>query len=544
MWPMKDGFLGGRVLEGRMPAAPLLLAVALLLGGCSHVLVYDERRDKQGQDAKKAVAEARISDTVGALEKSLAEVTDLEEARARDRATYLFDSELQVVVSASSLSSRSDSKMKSQDGLQTVVNDRLEKIAGKSFTSDVFKKRKAEAAAINGKRAALSGELLVFQGVVGIRFSDCQAVYAASADPTSDDLAKRGVLAPVFLERLDGPPSTRRAVAKNKFDDLVGRCASIDVAVKKQKEVGGGTVAQHLLDEIAVVQGALSKHDAEMDYAREELKVATDAMAKVAKETMPDASKLKELEGKATKVAETVSKLSQAVEDGTAHAIALAKLGHLEAVLGALAGARSDGKVELTADEKVSVAVIRDIAGWTDEANELLAAAKKPRLVPLVLAIDQQRLVIKGIEARQAGKKKRLDALQKQLAAVENEGMALAEIREALGKDPTWNAKSLKVLVAETKEKDKARLLRALSVYADDVKKFRAEADVWNRRALAAQYMEGLTRAKYAAAQWDGLSDSIATVLADYHTAGVKTSDIAEFFKALGLLSIGAGVAK
>ena len=56
--------------------------------------------------------------------------------------------------------------------------------------------------------------------------------------------------------------------------------------------------------------------------------------------------------------------------------------------------------------------------------------------------------------------------------------------------------------------------------------------------------MEGLTRAKYAAAQWDGLSDSIATVLADYHAAGVKTSDIAEFFKALGLFYVGAGVAK
>jgi DNA-binding protein H-NS len=222
----------------------------------------------------------------------------------------------------------------------------------------------------------------------------------------------------------------------------------------------------------------------------------------------------------------------------------LAKLGHLEAVLGALAGAKSDGKVELTANEKVSVAVIRDIAGWTSEANELLAAAKKPRLVPLVLAIDQQKLVIQGIEAAQAGKKKRRDALQQQFTAVENEVLALAAIREALDKDPSWNAKSLNVLVAETKEKDKARLLRALAVYADDVKRFRAEADVWSGRAMAAQYMEGLTRAKHAAAQWDGLSDSIATVLADYHAAGVKTGEIAEFFKALGLLSIGAGVTK
>ncbi len=38
--------------------------------------------------------------------------------------------------------------------------------------------------------------------------------------------------------------------------------------------------------------------------------------------------------------------------------------------------------------------------------------------------------------------------------------------------------------------------------------------------------------------------DMAAKVLADYHTAGIKTADITEFFKGLGLVAIGVGAAQ
>jgi sulfur transfer protein SufE len=88
------------------------------------------------------------------------------------------------------------------------------------------------------------------------------------------------------------------------------------------------------------------------------------------------------------------------------------------------------------------------------------------------------------------------------------------------------------------------RLHRALAVYADEVQQHRIDGAVWLVRERSAQYEEGLAQSKSIAAQWDGLMDTQAKVLADYHAAGIKRSDIAEFFKALGLVSIGVGVAQ
>ena len=80
----------GRRWPQRIAPVSLLLAL-LLLEGCSHILVHDERGDKQAQETKQLVAEGRIGDTVAALGKSFGEVAALQETRARDRAAYLFD---------------------------------------------------------------------------------------------------------------------------------------------------------------------------------------------------------------------------------------------------------------------------------------------------------------------------------------------------------------------------------------------------------------------------------------------------------------------
>jgi hypothetical protein len=63
-------------------------------------------------------------------------------------------------------------------------------------------------------------------------------------------------------------------------------------------------------------------------------------------------------------------------------------------------------------------------------------------------------------------------------------------------------------------------------------------------RSEAALYERNLVDSRFAAAQWDSLMDMIAKVLADYHAAGVKPAELAEFFKALGLVAIGVGVAQ
>src|SRR6478609_4705816 len=97
----------GRTASLRGPArtsrrALGLLAVVWLASGCAHNVIYDENRDKQGQEVKKAVSEARLADSVASLEKGFNEVAAREEANARGRAIYSFDLRLRNAARAPS----------------------------------------------------------------------------------------------------------------------------------------------------------------------------------------------------------------------------------------------------------------------------------------------------------------------------------------------------------------------------------------------------------------------------------------------------------
>lgn len=523
-----------------------LLAGTLFVTGCTHhVLVHDERRDKQGQDAKKLVAEAHVGDTVAALEKAFNDVAVLEEARARDRAAYLFDLELRVVSRAPALGSRFEEGVTGQtDGLQTVVESRLKKLALSDPSLDKLKTLRKSAATIKARRATAEVDLNEFYGTAGHRFEDCAAVYAESEDP-SGKTDKREVVSPALLKKL---PAAKRVTARVKFTELVEKCSRVDSALSEHGMLFNGIAINKVRSDIHGIQTDLQQHAIDMNKARDQLDVVARELKAASEQAKSgDSSKLEALQKRAITVAELVKHLSQgnqALGEGGAHAMAAEKLDRLEAVLGAVAGASVEGKVELTEDEKVSVAVIRGIPALADEADKLLTEARKPRLAPLVAAVDQQKLVLKGFEARQAAKHKQLEARQRQLDAMLDEAEALANVLRPLKENGAWASRSIEHLLGELSGQAKVNFLRALSIYADDVKRFRMEADVWDRRALAAKYEEGLSQSKYAAAQWDALADTIATVLSDYHAAGIKQADLAEFFKALGLVTIGVGVAK
>ena len=164
--------------------------------------------------------------------------------------------------------------------------------------------------------------------------------------------------------------------------------------------------------------------------------------------------------------------------------------------------------------------------------------------MPFLAAIDHQKLVLQGFEAAREAKHKQAEAARNRLRAALNERLALTRILQPLTKDASWETQSLSDLDRGLPARDKVVLYRALAIYADEVPQARIDGAVWKSRELAAQYEESLVQSKSAAAQWDALMDTLAKVLADYHAAGIKNADIAEFFKALGLVGIGVGVAQ
>ncbi|RZL01761.1 MAG: hypothetical protein EOP36_10340 [Rubrivivax sp.] len=511
-----------------------LLAMALL-SGCANTWVHDEQRDKQAQDTQKLVAEVRTSDTVAALEKTFAEVAALEEQRARDSAAYLFDQELRVMARASSLTAQFDAAATTQDGLKTVVTKRLADL-GLTDTSKLADLRRLSASFVARQRA-LQSTLIEFRGTVGHRFDSCLDVQAASDN---------GGLSDAFLARI---PADRQQRARSKFPALLEDCQKVQATLdERSKLVKASSLFQALYQRQDNVQTESLRYEQALKQARHELEEAAAAHHEAATALAPAAQdKLDTVEARAKRLADAAGRLSKGLTglgDAGAHALATEKLTHLEAILLAVAGTPPEGSVQLSDKEQVSVALLRDIPALADEADQLFKEAKKPRLVPLMATIDQQKLIVQGYEAHRLSKHKELTAVNSEIEVGLKEVEALGKVLHPLEQHAAWANRSLQQLLDGLPPPEKAQLLRALAIYADEVKQYRIEGKAWTVRAEAARHEAGFVRSKYAAAQWDALIGTIATVLADYHAAGIKRADLAEFFKALGLVAVGVGVAQ
>lgn len=526
--------------------AVLLTGVLWLAAGCAHNVVFDERRDKQAQDLKKTVTEAHVAGTVAALAKTSAEVAAREEVRASDRASFLFDLEMRVVSRAPSLASKFDET--GVNGLITVVQERLATLGvtnkNPNDPNAVLTSIRTVDAEMRARSKALEVDLIEFHGTVGRRLTGCAEIYAGS-DKRIDQQSKPSE--PFVADFADD----RRSLVRAKFPGLFERCMAIDEVRKERDDLfGEGKLVRSLYQRVEEVERQAVAYDEAQRMARADLERAISAFRDSGTDvadTSGQPTKLELVEQRARSLGDLV----QIIAAGNsvfglagAQVVAAERLERLDTILGTVAGAPSNGKMKLSVDEQVSIAIVRDLPMLAEEADKLLKDARKPRVVPFLAAIDQQRLVVQGFEAGEAAKRKQAGAMRNQLQSMLKESVALARVLQSLTKDSSWAARSVSDLGKTLAGADKRAFERALATYADEVRLYRVEAAVWGARATAAQYEQGLVRSKYAAEQWDGLVDMMAAVLADYYAAGIKSADLAEFFKALGLVVIGIGAAQ
>lgn len=550
----------------------------LMAGGCTHVLLYNEGRDKQAQDTNKAVTAAHIADTVAGMEKSFADVAAREEASARDQETYLFDQELQLVARARSLDARfvvcgTEKNVPCDaaggpDGLLTVVNNRLKDL-GLFDDSTVNPKTPTARAAADAKlnelrtadvniattNKALATTIIETAGTLGHRFDNCTDIYAASRD------AVKGSNTPTqqFLDTLD--THEQKLIAGGKLEALVGLCQQIEGFEDTRESLFSGGLISMLAAHVKNTKAKISEYASQETTAGDDLKKAIAEFDTEQKATLPGKSRLEALQASAQSLQDKINSILENGGAAASHVVATQRLDHLIAILGAIAakddsnasGQGSGDKIAtdpkkdpLSKDNSAYVALIRGLPQLADTADQLFAEAQKPRLVPLLAAIDNQKLLIQGLESRRTARLKVLDAAQNHLDAAMAEGLALARIRQSMTKQASWASLSINDLEdkfqGDKNTADRNDIHRALAIYADEVQQARVDAAVWETREIAARYEEGLAQSKSAAAQWDNLMDTLAKVLADYHASGIKQSDIAEFLKALGLVVIGVGV--
>ncbi len=526
----------------------LLLFLACLIGGCAQSPVYDENRDKQGVAAKKAATELKLVDSIATLEKSMDDLAALEEEQARSGVKLSFERELKAAVRATSIDAAPASAQGGTPGLLTFVNRRLATL-GVDFgdpgkAAETIKKIQIQRASLTAFQRTLNSHLNDFEGTVGYRFKSCAEVFAASSNPKE----KTPEASTQFLARIG--PATRGSV-QEQYPPLVDSCVKVTEAEFSLEKLG--LKADGEIGKLTKHQSALAKELQDFESGKANAKVILD---KAVAEFNAASDKQKGSDGKTTSqtVEERAKKLEAIVQalgrqssklgEGEAAATATEKLKHLENVLTAVAEAGGDKTMTLSREDQASVAIIRDLPALKDDADKLLSDAKRPRLVPLVLAVDYQRLAVQSNDAQSAILRQKFESIAPQIDGAADELLALAKVADRLTSDTTWASQSIAQLQQALKGKEQFRLLDALAIYGDDIPRFRAQTKVWRSRELALEYKGALIRSEYVAQQWDATIVAIATVLNDYHASGIKNADLAEFFKAIGLVVIGIGVAQ
>lgn len=519
---------------GALRRALALASVALLCSGCAHNLLYDENRDKQGQELKKAATEARLVSTIVSMEKAFADVAAREEENAREQAASVFDNELNALSQARSLRSTDQDKVR---GLISVAERRLAQLGVKEPVNEQLTILAGFPPRMQAATEALEMSLASFRGSYGHQFRNCQEIYGTAADPANKSEAPS--------DRFIGSLAVvKQASARIEFPELVKSCKKIDALSTDLKASFDRGLVARIAADLATLEQEMFDHQLARRDAATKLDEATarfkGAQAQVGS---ADPKALKSVQERAAELQAAVAAIGE-LNLPSREFIAEEKLGRLDVIFANIAGTPPEGAVTLSEDDRTAIAIVRGLPELADEADKLLTEAVRPRLVPFTAAMDQQKLVVQSFKAADALKAKRADALRQQLQALLSESMALAVVFDTLTKDDSWSNQSLMDLDRNLALKQRTGFYRALAIYADDVQQARIDAAVWTVRANAAKYEESLTASRFAAAQWDGLIDTMATVLADYHGSGIKRAEIAEFFKALGLVAIGVGAAQ
>ena len=538
------------------------------LGGCAcprraRSVVYDEARDKQAQEAKRAAGELKIGDTVRALEKGYAEVTALEIDNARTVADALREKELHRISRSRTLRQPSTDENRKAPGLLDSLEERMAKLGAKPREDGATNAPPADArncgaldcealmtiknmpVSLKEKQTSFEQSRALFRANYGYDFHTCAEVDAAKV--VKGDTA---TLSGAFVSQLVASES-RIGFAQSDFESLVDTCMGIadsrktfaDALNKSRGDIRG------VLNQAARAERDIAAYRTKLVEARARLDEAIEKFATEEEVIQPsERTVLVDLEARAgtiKAVVDLVKSGGDAVSNPGSHAVAKEMVARLDTVLGAITGQASD-TAKLGKSDRAAVAFVRSAAELASDADRLLKEAGRPRLVPFVIAREHYRLVVKGLDDTLAIKVRRAEALRARADAMTRELSALAQVHYLLtDARRSWETLAItEIDSSPTPAGDRASLYEALAIYWDEVFLYRSDAELWKTRAQALEFDANLAASGAAAMQWDNLIGGIAQVLADYHASGIKPAEIAEFLKALGLVYIGVGVAQ
>ena len=486
---------------------------ALGISGCaSQSYLYNAGKDQQGQIATKAASDAKLVDTVTAAEKRNTRLLDLELEAVKSRFNLIRDNEIRAVA-------LSKDEEISVTWVQR-MKDRQVKIWPEMTTEKYWgaiDKLLEETKRIRDKREEL--EKLVRPA------PDCVAAL------------QNEKLAPELTKNLS---EDDKYVANKVYETFRVACKPLveaQEALKATSGLLGGSSTQLKADEARLAEQDKAKKDAE-----EQLKIALTAYERVTKELNASST------GYADKLSAAAAELHKAVKkiEGAGNAVGIEvlaqnRLERIEEILTQL----SEGKVDTSQwseQLRSGVALVGTLPALADDTQKMLRETARPRVVPLLLAKEHQRLVVEEASQVNAVITRRIEASLQINNAYHGEYAALALVSLKLSQHKKWHSKTMRDLDRDLKPEERGELYEALGIYFDDVPRYQLAQHIWEYQRLATFYDESIEHSKYAALMWQNLNQGIAQPLAGYHGSGIKPETIAEFLKALGVILIGGAL--
>jgi hypothetical protein len=516
----------------------LLAVIGTQLSSCSTSPFYNEARDKQGQALVQAADKFELASLVDGLDKRFAALRALELQTLRARQSTQRDLEIASAVSPGAggkgtLSTRYVSPF---------VDRRIEQLVGRTMDAQALDAVLTGVVDDEHADAQVASALRTFGAASTLKVADCPAARGLTNSA--------GLIKPEVLTKI---PTNQRSGAQALMKNLLARCATAEKAKPFSGESGGEL--QRISSLQLQAEGEVERYRTAVALHRKALQLAMAAYQREVDLATPkdsDASASARATSAAVALDAAVVAARQAAELGGAagHGEAIERLAALETVTTALASGSTDLS-ELDPGQRRAVGLVRSIAGIGDEIDAVVTASRKPRLAPLLLALDQQRLMVKGFEDRLALLERRVGLRSAQLDAARSELQALARARRALG-PPTSPAidvtvdlnQSLDAALADSADgsRRRAALFESLAMRFDVAEHHRRRAAELELAYNGTTDDLVMLQSRTAAAQWSSLLKQVAAVLAEHHAAGIKPADLAEFLKGFGLVTIGTSV--
>lgn len=521
----------------------LLLFVGLALAGCANTPLYNEARDKQGQAVAKAASAVDLVAVVEDLDKKYAALAEIEVSTLQARLATSRDIEIARV--ASTTGDQTALSLKARY-VGPLIESRLVQLVGAVPALMDLSTLLQDAAVTEEKGSQALSAIRSFGAVSGLNIQDCAAVarLMIKADDGTLDISRQA---------LDSIPAGKRSSAKALFKNAVAKCEAENSGLGI---AATGSLINDLTAQLEADAGLVRAYRERLQaqqvlFAAKEREFANEASAITP--AADDSGYRAKLAQAATKLGTALESLSKVTgEDGLAlaHADALAKLDALEAFTGALATGVSD-PAKLSDSQRQALALVRLIPTIADEADKLLKDAQRPRMGPFLIAKEHQRLIVEGFQKYVALLDRRVATRQRQLQRASLELKAVAGARLALG-PPQGQAKgatvnldqSMAATVSGGTDAQRYALYQSFARYFDEAYRYRVEHESLGLNILTMSYDLEIEKSRTAALMWQSLVTNMASILADFHAAGLKPAELAEFLKGFGLIYIGERAAR